>query len=203
MNVKVLYTLSTLSCDPGDQFVMSTIDTDCVKNQALRHVIVNRRPRSDVKAQLIAGGVAYRAFLGRSGRSAFKREGDGATPVARMRLRCGYYRSDRVRLPQSRLPMRAIRPDMGWCDAPGHGAYNGEVQLPFAASHERLWREDGLYDICLVLDWNIRERRRFRGSAIFLHLSKGRPTEGCIAVSRRTMLRLLPMLGPRTVVKVV
>lgn len=150
----------------------------------------------------MAGGMSFEAFIGRSGRTAFKVEGDGATPVARMRLCHGYFRSDRVRLPQTRLAMQAIRPNTGWCDAPGHGAYNRQVQLPFGPSHEQLWREDGLYDICLVLDWNMSERRRSRGCAIFFHLSKGKPTEGCIAVSRRAMLRLLPVLDRQTVVTV-
>ena len=35
-----------------------------------------------------------------------------------------------------------------------------------------------------------------RGSAIFFHLSEGRPTAGCVAVEREDMLRLLPLLAP-------
>jgi len=35
-----------------------------------------------------------------------------------------------------------------------------------------------------------------RGSAIFFHLSEGRPTAGCVAVERDDMLRLLPLLVP-------
>jgi L,D-peptidoglycan transpeptidase YkuD (ErfK/YbiS/YcfS/YnhG family) len=65
-------------------------------------------------------------------------------------------------------------------------------------------RGDGLYDFCLVLDWNIRPRRRGGGSAIFMHLARTgfAPTEGCIAVERRVMLRLLPHLSHRTVIHV-
>jgi L,D-peptidoglycan transpeptidase YkuD (ErfK/YbiS/YcfS/YnhG family) len=66
-------------------------------------------------------------------------------------------------------------------------------------------RDDRLYDACLVLDWNIAPRRRGRGSAIFFHLARPgfTPTQGCVAVSRRAMARLLPHLGAGTVVKVV
>lgn len=115
-----------------------------------------------------------------------------------MRLLYGFYRADRLRVPQTRLSMIPIRPTMGWCDAPWHPAYNRPVRLPFGHSHESLARDDGLYDICLVLDWNIGSRMRHRGSAIFFHLigSDSNPTEGCIAIRRSDMLRLLPVLGP-------
>ncbi|WP_419914707.1 L,D-transpeptidase family protein [Hoeflea sp.] len=171
--------------------------------QALQTVIVRRHPRFQNRALLDAGGIIFPAFLGRSGCLRLKREGDGATPHGRMRVLGGYFRADRVRLPQTRLPMAPIRADQGWCDAPGHAAYNRPVRLPFADSREEMMREDGLYDICLVLDWNISERRRNRGSAIFLHLSAERPTEGCIAIERRAMLRLLPRLDTSTKIEVV
>ncbi len=100
--------------------------------------------------------------------------------------------------------MRPIRERLGWCDQPGDRSYNRPVLLPYPASHERMMRDDRLYDAVLVLDWNIRQRRRNKGSAIFLHLARPgfAPTEGCIAVSRRTMARLLPLLSRQSVVRV-
>ena len=82
--------------------------------------------------------------------------------------------------------------------------YNRPVRLPYAASHERLRRDDRLYDICVVLDWNVRQRRRNLGSAIFLHLARPgyQPTEGCIAVSPATMRGILPLLRRGTVFRV-
>jgi L,D-peptidoglycan transpeptidase YkuD (ErfK/YbiS/YcfS/YnhG family) len=55
-----------------------------------------------------------------------------------------------------------------------------------------------------VLDWNIRPRRRGSGSAIFFHLARAdfTPTQGCVAVSRRAMTRLLPFLSRRTMLVV-
>jgi L,D-peptidoglycan transpeptidase YkuD (ErfK/YbiS/YcfS/YnhG family) len=93
---------------------------------------------------------------------------------------------------------------MLWCDAPEDASYNRPVRKPFAKSHEEMLRGDHLYDICLVMDWNISARKRYRGSAIFFHLAKPGylPTEGCIAVHQRDMLRLLPLIGPETVVRV-
>ncbi len=181
------------------------IYAECVKIQALRELILRRDPRRPQRALLQAGGWTIPAAIGRAGLTALKREGDGATPFGAMRLINGYYRADRVRLPQTRLSMRPIDDRMGWCDAPHHAAYNRPVQLPFSDNHERMMRDDGLYDICVVLDWNIRERRRHTGSAIFFHLAGPghAPTEGCIAIERQAMLRLLPRLAPTTVVRVI
>lgn len=110
-----------------------------------------------------------------------------------MKLIGGYVRRDRVSLPPTRLPMRTIRQDMLWCDAPRHASYNRPVKAPFPASHESMMREDGLYDVCLVMDWNISSRRRHAGSAIFFHLIRPgyEPTQGCIAVSLPAMKRLI------------
>lgn len=116
-----------------------------------------------------------------------------------MRVLSGWFRAGKSRdvaPARTRLPMRPIRADLGWCDAAGDRNYNRPVRLPYAGSHEAMRRADRLYDAVLVLDWNISTRRRGRGSAIFLHLARPgfAPTEGCIAVSRRTMARLLPIL---------
>jgi len=142
----------------------------------------------------------WTARLGRSGVSAHKREGDGATPRGRMQLEYGFFRGDRIALPSSRLRLVRIASDMGWCDSPSHPCYNRPVRLPFAASHERLMREDGLYDVCLVMEWNRRHRRRNAGSAIFFHVARPdfAPTEGCVAVSLPAMRQLLALAGPKT-----
>ncbi len=134
-----------------------------------------------------------------------KREGDGATPIAAMRIVSGWFRADRMTRPLTGLELEAIGPRDGWCDAPGNPNYNCPVRLPFPASHETMLRDDGLYDVCLVLDWNLPPfgRKRHGGSAIFLHLARPGfpPTEGCIAVAAGTMRWLLPRIGPGTIVE--
>jgi len=131
--------------------------------------------------------------IGRDGMTSRKREGDGATPIGDLPVLFGYLRPDRNALfPGSRI-YRPIRGDLGWCDAPAHPRYNRPVALPFAASHERMSRDDRQYDLCLVLGWNYHPRTRNRGSAIFLHLRSedGGGTAGCIALAPATMRRLL------------
>lgn len=142
-------------------------------------------------------GTVFPCALGRGGISAFKREGDGATPLGTLRPLNGYFRQGRLGGRQTRLAMTAIDATMGWCDAPADRNYNRPVRLPYAASHESLLRGDELYDICIVLDWNMRQRVRGCGSAIFLHVAKPGfpPTEGCVAVRPQVLKRLLPHLS--------
>ena len=170
----------------------------------LTEILVRPAPGNPRQAVVQAGRLTFHAALGRSGRTSGKREGDGATPIASMRLLYGYYRRDRLIIPDTALRMIPIRKSMLWCDAPDDANYNRPISAPFGESHESMLRSDHLYDICLVMDWNISSRKRNRGSAIFFHLAKPgyQPTEGCVAIKRRDMLRLLPLIGPETIVRV-
>ncbi|WP_265516327.1 L,D-transpeptidase family protein [Nitratireductor luteus] len=176
--------------------------TDYGRPRKVLSLHVRPTPGNPRRGLLRVDGLIFRCALGRGGISAFKREGDGATPFATMRPLEIYYRRDRRSsgLARARLPVFAIRGDMGWCDAVADANYNRQVPLPFAASHEKMLREDHLYDTVVVLDWNVRPRKRGAGSAIFLHIARPgfQPTEGCIAVTQGVMTRLLPLLGPRT-----
>ncbi len=140
-------------------------------------------------------GQVLRCALGKGGvrSAAEKREGDGATPAARLPLRRVLFRADRGPPPRCAIPMEPIAPSDGWCDDPAHRAYNRKVILPFDASHEALWRDDAVYDVIGVLGWNDDPVERGRGSAIFLHLARDdfRPTEGCVALEARDLRRVL------------
>jgi L,D-peptidoglycan transpeptidase YkuD (ErfK/YbiS/YcfS/YnhG family) len=147
---------------------------------------------------LSAGARRLPVALGRSGRHPRKREGDGATPAGSWRVIEVFYRPDRALRPRSGLPIRRISPRDGWCDAPGDRNYNRRVQLPYPASAERLWRDDHLYDIVVVLDHNRRPRINCGGSAIFMHIARNgyQPTEGCIALSAKDLRLVVRQLGP-------
>lgn len=143
-------------------------------------------------------------LIGRSGRRALKREGDGATPFGRFRIHELRFRPDRTNRPVSYLPIRKLARHDGWCDEPSDRNYNRPVQHPYPASAERLWRADHLYDVIGVLDYNISPRRRGAGSAIFLHIADpdGRPTEGCIAIGLKDMTHLLSVVDRDTTIHV-
>ena len=62
--------------------------------------------------------------------------------------------------------------------------------------YEDMFRNDGLYDIVIVLDFNYTSPIKHKGSAIFLHCSenKTRFTEGCIAMAKKDLLELIPCI---------
>lgn len=162
-----------------------------------RAITVRRAPGAAHRAILAFGPFRFRAAIGRNGITAFKREGDGRTPIAAMALLYGYRDArHRQRWPQTGLRISATQADDGWCDAPGSPNYNRPVRLPFGASHERLQRDDGIYDLVIVMDWNMRSRARNRGSAVFFHLARPdfAPTAGCVAIAPAAMRVLLPHL---------
>ena len=169
----------------------------CELTLASLHVrAISSRSRRGV---VIAGNLVLPCLLGRSGAKFRKVEGDGATPRGTWHLRRIFVREP-VRHYLGPLPRCRIAPEDGWCDDPADRSYNRAVRLPYPASHERLWRDDRLYDLLVVLDWNMAPVIRQRGSAIFLHLARDgyAPTEGCIALSRHDMGRLLPELDRGT-----
>ncbi|MBW0158499.1 L,D-transpeptidase family protein [Sedimentimonas flavescens] len=147
-------------------------------------------------AGLRVGNRTLPVEIGRGGLRRDKREGDGATPIGRLRILEMFWRADR--LPRPAPWARPIGPRDLWCDAADHPHYNQRVRAPFHASHETLRRADPLYDIVLVTDWNYPMAVPGHGSAIFLHQRRraGYPTAGCLAFRRADLLWLAQRLEP-------
>jgi L,D-peptidoglycan transpeptidase YkuD (ErfK/YbiS/YcfS/YnhG family) len=152
------------------------------------------------------GDRQVRCAVGRAGvvPAADKREGDGASPAGLWQMRRLFYRPDRGGAPRNALASTALSPEDGWCDAPGDRAYNQLVRHPYPASAEHLWREDGLYDLIVVLGYNDAPVIPGRGSAIFLHCASEdwRPTAGCVALARADLLDVLALSGPGSAVDI-
>ncbi|MBN42148.1 MAG: hypothetical protein CL573_01515 [Alphaproteobacteria bacterium] len=161
-------------------------------------------PTAQHRGMLSAFGQSYNCALGRAGVSADKREGDGATPVGRFAMRAIRYRADRLVCPQTVLPANAICPEDGWCDDPSDPSYNRPVTHPHRGSAERMWRDDLLYDLLVILGHNDTPPVPGRGSAIFLHCATPElgPTEGCVALPSNILRALIPQLGHDTTIEI-
>lgn len=151
------------------------------------------------------GDLDFLCAIGRGGICAAddKREGDGCTPLGRWPIRGVLLRPGKVEAQGIRLPWRWVREGEGWSDDPEDPAYNRPVHLPRTTSAENLLRDDDAYDVIVVLGHNDAPPVPGKGSAIFFHLSEGRPTAGCVAVEREDMRKLLPLLAPGDVMEIV
>lgn len=154
------------------------------------------------------GGRVLRCAIGKAGAiaGADKCEGDNRSPLGAWPMREVWYRPD-VYLdgPRTALPIRATRPEDGWCDAPGDPNYNRPVTLPYPASAERMWRDDSAYDLVVILGHNDDPPVPGMGSAIFMHLAReGYPgTEGCVVLAREDIEAVLAAAKPGDVVEIV
>lgn len=148
--------------------------------------------------RLVLGDRTFRCALGPAGITTAKREGDGATPAGKFPLRHVFYRADRVAEPATGLPAVPLTQQDGWCDAPDDSHYNQLVRLPYAASHEELWRADHVYDVILVLGYNDDPVEPGRGSAVFMHVARPgySPTEGCVALALEDLKAVLASCAP-------
>ncbi len=93
---------------------------------------------------------------------------------------------------------------MGWCDDPKSKQYNKLIKFPFDYSAEKLYRSDNIYDIILVLNYNLKPIVKNKGSAIFIHISKNKDykTAGCIAVNKKSLKQIIKNINTKTIVNI-
>ncbi len=154
-------------------------------------------------------GRSYPCAIGKSGASFDKTEGDHKTPLGKFPLIEIYWRADRIpEMPKLQLPGRALTQKDGWCDDPDYSGYNFLIKLPHTARHEIMWRDDGAYDIVVVIGYNRNPTIRGRGSAIFLHCTRDDGnggflgTEGCVAIPCADLLKIIPEFTPQTLIDI-
>lgn len=153
-----------------------------------------------LSGKLIYKGEEFKCAIGREGVTADKKEGDKATPAGCFPIHKIYFRKDRLGDIKSKLPAKALEPSDGWCDDPDDPKYNKLIKLPYGASHETLWRKDGLYDVIVALGYNDDPPVPGKGSAIFMHVARPgySPTAGCIALALPDLLKILEQVGKDT-----
>lgn len=169
------------------------------KRVLISKIVARRRisPDGPHLARLHVGPLVIKAAIGKTGVSNRKREGDGASPAGCYLLKSALFRSDRLARPACLIGARSVQRTMGWCDDAASGRYNRPVPAGGKARHERLWRDDGVYDVVVATSHNQRPRILGAGSAIFLHVARPdyAPTEGCVAIALADLRRLLPRLS--------
>jgi L,D-peptidoglycan transpeptidase YkuD (ErfK/YbiS/YcfS/YnhG family) len=177
------------------------MDIESMSGQRVRYIFVHSLPGRPTRGMLHVGLAAFPCALGRSGIRTIKREGDGATPRARLPLRRVFFRKDRLQRPASLQKIRAIRPTDAWCDHAHDRRYNRLIARPLGTAEECLTRGDNLYNVIVELGWNDRPVRRNRGSAIFWHGARAglTPTAGCVAIPIATFAKILPRLARNAV----
>ena len=150
--------------------------------------------------KLIIHHYKVKCSIGKRGIGIKKKEGDQITPKGRFKIAQILYRKDRISNFKSKINKININKSMGWCDDPRSKQYNKLINFPFKYSAEKLYRKDNIYDIILVLNFNLKPIVKKRGSAIFLHISRNHylPTKGCIAISKRDMHFLISKIDANT-----
>jgi L,D-peptidoglycan transpeptidase YkuD (ErfK/YbiS/YcfS/YnhG family) len=144
----------------------------------------------------------FKCALGKAGIGKKKLEGDQITPKGTYKIVEIYCRKDRLKKISSKFKLIEIKKNMGWCDDPKSKKYNQLIKLPSKYSHENLYRENSIYDLILVLNYNMNPIIKNKGSAIFIHIAnkKFKNTEGCIAIEKKNLVRLVKIINKKTLV---
>ena len=162
------------------------------------HILINKK-------YLTYENYKAKCAIGKRGIGNKKKEGDLITPKGLYKIKCVLYRKDRIKKVMSKIKKIIIKKNMGWCDDPRSKAYNKIIKLPSNFSYEKLYRKNNIYDIILVLNYNMNPIIKNKGSAIFIHISKKnyKKTEGCIGLKKTHLLKILEIIEKNTKVKIV
>jgi len=146
----------------------------------------------------------YRCALGKGGVNKKIKEGDNITPKGVFKITKIYYRADKMKIIKTNIKKIKITKNMGWCDDPLSRFYNRQIKLPSKFSHEKLHRNDDLYDLIAVINYNTNPIIKNKGSAIFIHVAKNsyRKTRGCIALKKKDLINILTKIKKNTKIKI-
>tara|TARA_B100001564_G_C20153389_1_gene452107 strand:- start:38 stop:529 length:492 start_codon:yes stop_codon:yes gene_type:complete len=144
----------------------------------------------------------FKCSIGKNGLRLNKKEGDLCTPKGLYSLKKIFYRADRVKNINTTIQKIKIKKQMGWCNDPLHKKYNSLINIKDKIKHEKMFRTDNKYDLLIIIDYNLKNPVPFKGSAIFIHLTKNyKPTAGCIALSESDMQILLKLINKKSKIK--
>ena len=157
------------------------------------HILINKK-------YLIYKNYKVKCAIGKRGIGIKKKEGDLITPKGQYKIKFILYRKDRIKKIKTRIRTKIIKKSMGWCDDPRSNEYNKLIRLPSNYRFEKLYKKENTYDIILVLTFNMNPIIKNKGSAIFIHISKNKykKTEGCVALKKIHLLKIIKELKSNT-----
>jgi len=146
----------------------------------------------------------FRCALGKNGIKKKIKEGDNVTPKGIFKITKIYYRQDKIKKIRTSIKKIKIKKNMGWCDDPKSNFYNQQIKLPSKFGHEKLYRNDRIYDLLVVLNYNTKPIIKNKGSAIFIHIAQKnyKPTAGCIALKKGDLIKLLQVIKKNTKINI-
>jgi L,D-peptidoglycan transpeptidase YkuD (ErfK/YbiS/YcfS/YnhG family) len=146
----------------------------------------------------------FRCSLGKGGIKKKVKEGDNITPKGIFKITKVYYRADRIKKIKTSIKIIKIKRNMGWCDDSKSKYYNKQIKLPTNYTHEKLYRNDNLYDLIVVLNYNSNPVIKNKGSAIFIHIARSsyKKTKGCIALKKGDLIKLISQIKKNIRIKI-
>jgi L,D-peptidoglycan transpeptidase YkuD (ErfK/YbiS/YcfS/YnhG family) len=158
--------------------------------------------------KVVAG--PWTARVGRNGVSSRHREGDGTTPTGVYAFDTTVYGSRAN--PGVRYRYHRIVCGDWWDEDASSPTYNTfqhvrcGVRPPFRAESEGLWKATTAYRYLIPIRYNADPVVPGRGSAIFLHVQRPNPTNGCVSLQEAQLVQTLrwlrPALEPRIAIRV-
>ena len=155
------------------------------------------------KETLIFGEFTFKCCVGKHGTTNNKVEGDKKTPKGLFSLGNVYFRKDRNVKPITKLKTISLSKKMGWCNDVNSKKYNKLITRSKKIKHEKMFRKDYKYDYVIPINYNTKNTKIGKGSAIFIHLSKNyKETAGCIALKKKDLLILLKLINRKTKIRI-
>ena len=138
--------------------------------------------------------------IGKRGITSKKVEGDYKTPRGTFTFGSIFYRKDRINKIKTSLKKIILKKNMGWCDDTNSKLYNKGIKFPYNYNAEKLWLRENIYDVIIIINYNIKPTIKNMGSAIFLHIAKKnyKSTKGCIAIRKKDMNLLVTKIKKNT-----
>ena len=161
------------------------------------HILINKK-------YLTFDNYKAKCAIGKRGINYKRQEGDLITPKGNFKIKYILYRRDRIKNLKTKIKSIVIKKNMGWCDDPQSKNYNKIIKLPSVYSYEKLYKRENIYDVIIVLNYNMSPTIKNKGSAIFIHVAKKKfnKTEGCVAIKKKDLLNLIKKLKKNSRVKI-